>query len=374
MAPSNALNQQFRGPLDKRSEPADWKIMKRFLEFVWPALGLAAVFVSIWLLHQQFRGHSIGPEVWADLKAIPPGQYGLAIASTFVAYAVLAWYDRIALLHLGVKHISWTFIALCSFTTYALAHNIGASVFSGAMVRYRAYSTKGLTPAQIALLVGLCSLTFGLGVLLLGGLVLVTNPGQLRRLAGMLPHLLTEPTTARVIGVICLGLVTAYAAGSIFNLRPLNIGKLRIDYPRPGIMLRQFIAAPMEILGAAGIIYFALPQQGNPGYFVVLGVFMASFSAALVSEAPGGLGIFELLFIKAMPAMAPHKVLTALLVFRLFYLVLPLVFAAVVVVAFERRKLQEALSHAKPAETAKPDKPAEQKEKSERGPSSADVA
>ena len=348
--------------------------MKRFLEFLWPGLGLAAVVVSIWLLHNQFRGDSIGPEVWADLKAIPPGQYGLAVAATLIAYAALAWYDRIALMHLGVKHISWTFIALCSFTTYALAHNIGASVFSGAMVRYRAYSTKGLTPTQIALLVGLCSLTFGLGVLLLGGLLLVTDPWQLRRLAGMLPHVLTEPTTARAIGLICLGLVGTYAAGSIFNLKPLSIGKLRIEYPRPGIAIRQFIAAPMELLGAAAIIYFALPQQGNPGYFVVLGVFMASFSAALVSEAPGGLGVFELLFIKAMPHMAQHRVLTALLVFRFFYLVLPLVFATVVVVVFERGKLQEALSHAKVREPGKSDPPSVPRGKSERGRSPADVS
>ncbi|MCX4198802.1 FHIPEP family type III secretion protein, partial [Methylobacterium organophilum] len=42
------------------------------------------------------------------------------------------------LLHLGVRHLSWLFVSLCSFTTYALSHNIGASVFSGALVRYRA--------------------------------------------------------------------------------------------------------------------------------------------------------------------------------------------------------------------------------------------
>jgi glycosyltransferase 2 family protein len=353
------------------SGPTDGRLMKRFFEFVWPGLGLAAVIISIWLLHQQFRGNAVAPEVWADLKAISPGQYGLVVAATLIAYAALAWYDRIALLHLGIRYISWTFIALCSFTTYALAHNIGASVFSGAMVRYRAYSTKGLTATQIALLVGFCSLTFGLGVLLLGGLLLVAYPWQLQRLAGMLPRLLTEPATARVIGLICLGLVLAYVAGSIFNLKPLIIGKLRIKYPRPGIALRQFIAAPMEILGAAAIIYFALPQQGNPGYFVVLGVFMASFSAALASEAPGGLGVFELLFIKAMPAMAQHKVLTALLVFRFFYLVLPLIFASIVVVVFERGKLQEALSQAKKAEAGKS---VAQREKSERGPSPADVS
>jgi hypothetical protein len=40
----------------------------------------------------------------------------------------------------------------------------------------------------------------------------------------------------------------------------------------------------------------------------------------------------------------PHdKVLTALLVFRLLYLVLPLLFAGVVVLVFERRRLSEVL-------------------------------
>ncbi len=317
--------------------------MKRFKQLVWPAIGLVALAVSIWLLHQQFRGEAVGPKVLADLKTISPRQYCLAILATLVAYAALAWYDRIALLHLGIKHISWIFIGLCSFTTYALAHNVGASVVSGAMVRYRAYSTKGLSTAQIALLVGICSLTFGLGVLLLGGIVLTADPAQLRRLGRFLPHALTQPATARLIGLACLGLVAAYVVGSALRLKPLVIGRLRIEYPHLGIALRQLAASSGELLGAAGIIYFALPQQANPGYFVVLGVFIASFSAALVSESPGGLGVFELLFIKAMPAVPHDKVLTALLVFRLLYLVLPLVFAAVIVVIFERNRLEEAL-------------------------------
>ena len=318
--------------------------MKRFFEFVWPVIGLAAVILSIFLLHQQFRGEAVGPHIWAQLRAIPLHRYMLALLATLAAYAALAWYDRIALLHLGIKHISWTFVALCSFTTYALAHNIGASVFSGAMVRYRAYRTKGLTRAEITILVGLCSLTFGLGVLLVGGLILIIDPSQLRRSVGLLPDLLTNPATARTVGFISLSLVLAYAAGSVFKLPPFRIGPFGVEYPRPGIALQQFLAASTELLGAAGIIYFALPQNGNPGFFAVLAVFVASFSAALASNAPGGLGVFELLFIKAMPAVAPLNVLTALLVFRLFYLIVPLIFALVVVVLFERRQLAEALN------------------------------
>jgi len=317
--------------------------MKRLKEFAWPAVGLVALAVSIWLLHQQFHGQAVGPKVLADLKTLSFQQYGLAILSTLVAYVALAWYDRIALMHLGIKHISWAFIGLCSFTTYALAHNIGASVVSGAMVRYRAYSTKGLSTAQIALLVGICSLTFGLGVLLLGGIVLVAEPVELRRLGRLLPHVLTEPAMAQLIGLACLGLVAAYVIGSAFRFKPLIIGRVRIEYPHLNIALRQLAASSAELLGAAGIIYFALPQQHNPGYLVILGIFIASFSVALVSESPGGLGVFELLFIKAMPAVPHDKVLTALLVFRLLYLVLPLLFASVVVVIFERRRLSEAL-------------------------------
>lgn len=326
--------------------------MKRFLDLVWPIIGLIVVGVSLWLLHKEFRGEAVGAHVWANLKAISLGHYLLAGAATLVAYAALAWYDRIALMHLGVKHISWLFITLCSFTTYALGHNIGASVFSGAMVRYRAYSSKGLSAAQIAVLVAVCSLTFGVGTLFLSGLVLTLAPEQLQRLNGFLPAYLTDPRTARLIGLLCLGIVGAYAAGSILRLRPLVIAGFRIEYPRPSITLRQFLAASMELLGAAGIIYFALPEAGNPGYFFVLGVFLASFSAALLSHAPGGLGIFELFFVNAMPDVNSLDVLTALVVFRLLYLILPLVFALVVVVLFERRKLDEVL-HANSAAAAK---------------------
>src|ERR687893_1811525 len=166
--------------------------MKNVREFIWPVIGLLAVIVSGWLLYRELRGMSLD-DVWDSLTAVPSHRYALAALSTLFAYAALAWYDRIALLHLGVRHISWWFVSVCSFTTYALSHNIGASVFSGALVRYRAYSSKGLSGAQVAVLVALCSFTFGLGTILLAGVVLTVSPGLLARLEGLLPDLLTSP-------------------------------------------------------------------------------------------------------------------------------------------------------------------------------------
>ena len=309
--------------------------MKRALDFLWPVIGLAAVVFSFWLLVRELRGLSAS-DIWMSLRAIPPHSYLLGLGSTFLAYGALAWYDRIALLHLQ-KPLSWLFISLTSFTTYALSHNIGMSVFSGAVVRYRAYSSKGLTVPEIALLVAFCSFTFGLGTLTLAGIVLLVDPAFLARLFEV------PAGVAQIAGGGILALVVLYAMGSLLHLRPLEIGNFRLVYPRPAITWRQLLAGPLELIGAAGIIYFALPDAANPGFLTVLGVFLASFSAALLSHAPGGLGVLEFVFIKAMPE-APHaQVLAALIVFRLFYLIMPLAFGIVVVVLFERGRLAEVL-------------------------------
>jgi len=322
--------------------------MKKLLDYFWPILGAVAVVASLYLLYREFEHQSVGfADVWAALKAIPTTHYALGAAASLFAYFALAWYDRIALEHLGVKHISWLFISLCSFTTYALSHNIGASVFSGAMVRYRAYSTKGLSTGQVAVLVVLCSYTFGFGNVLLGGLLLTFDPDLMQRLSGFLPDIVTHRTSALIIGLLCLSAVAIYIIGSLMHFKPMRIGSFEILYPRPNVMVQQLFAAPMELIGAAAIIYFALPEAGNPGYFPVLGAFILSFSAALVSHAPGGMGVFELLFANLVPDASYPQVIAALLVWRLFYLIIPLLLGLIVVVIFERGQLGAALRRRK---------------------------
>ncbi len=101
------------------------------------------------------------------------------------------------------------------------------------------------------------------------------------------------------------------------------------------MVARQLLAGPLELLCAAAIIYVALPVENNPGYLTVLGVFLASFSLALLSHAPGGLGVLEVTFLAAMPELATADVLAALIVFRVLYLLLPFALAIFVVLGFE---------------------------------------
>lgn len=302
----------------------------KWKDYIWPAIGIGAVIVSVWLLYKELRSISL-EDVIDSLAAITLKQWLLSASCALLSYMSLAGYDRIALKHLN-KKISWLFISLCSFTAYALSHNIGASVISGAVVRYRAYSSKGLSGAEVAVLVGFCSFTFALGTLILSAIVLLIEPDLLQRFNEDIPESL-----AITAGIVILLLVALYVFGSFMQLRPLRIGsKFQLSYPRISVVWWQLLIAPLELIGAAGIIYFALPDLHHPGFLIVLGIFLVSFSAALISNAPGGLGVLEFLFITGLPNLNPADVLAALIVFRLLYLLIPFGISLIVVLVFEK--------------------------------------
>jgi len=306
--------------------------MTHYKKYIGPLIGVIVMVIACYFLYRNLSKVSLA-DIMASIERVTASQWGTAAFFALLAYIALSEYDRIALSYLG-KKLSWIYITLCSFTTYALSHNIGASVFSGAVVRYRAYSRKGLTNSEIAVLVGVCSFTFLLGVLLLSGIVLIIRPDIIHRIP--LKYDIPEGL-AVFIGGLILGFIALYVLGSIRGMKPLKIGsKFRLAYPRPGIVIQQLIIGPLELLGAAGIIYAVLPEAENPGFLIVLGVFLASFSATLVLNAPaGGLGVLELVFTAGMAGMKQTDIIAALIVFRLLYLIIPLIISLFIVGIFE---------------------------------------
>lgn len=304
----------------------------RWKDWIWPVVGLAAVALSIWLLVDELRGISLS-EVEAGFAAISWHQWLLSIVSAIVAYAALAGYDHIALLHIG-KRVNWFFVTACSFCTYALSHNMGGSIISGAVIRYRAYGTKGLNAQDVGVLVAICWFTFVMATVLLCGVFLTIKPELIDRVRSDL-----SPMSGLALGVLLLLSVAAYVFGSWLHFRPVKIWSYQVHYPRLPIVARQLIIGPLEVLAAISILYFVLPAEGNPGFITISVVFIISFAIAQISHAPGGIGVLEVVFIKALPEMNEVQVLTALLVFRLFYLVIPLLLSIVGVILFERSQL-----------------------------------
>src|SRR4051794_23926979 len=213
-------------------------LLKRYF---WPVIGLVAVVFSLWLLYREVHGISF-EDVYEGLAAIPAHRLALSVLGAVVAYGAIAGYDHIALVHIG-RRVPLLFVSLCSFTTYALSHNVGGSVLSGAVIRYRAYATKGLSGSEIGILVAVCWFTFVIAMVLVASLLLVFSPELTERFVGVLPGSVSAAT-----GVVGLLLIALYVFGSWLHLKPLKIWGMQLFYPRLPIVFAQLTIGPLEIL------------------------------------------------------------------------------------------------------------------------------
>lgn len=299
-------------------------------DIVWKFVGIAALAISVWLLSRELRNLSV-EDVWVRLTSLPPATWILAAGAAFAAYVLLGFYERLALIYLQ-RRLNPFFVHVCAATTYAFAHVIGASVLSGALIRYRAYSSKGLAPSEIATLVAFCTFTFVLGVVAVLGSVMVIQPFIVDRFSDTLPLDLTSSTGKLLIGAVAIYLIIA-----LLPLGTVRIRSLTLVYPKLTIALLQVVVSTAEIIAAAMIVYVAIPSSSNPGIIVVLGVFVFAFAAALLSHAPGGLGVFELAILTGLSDVPETDVMAALVIFRLFYFVLPFIFSVIAIAVFEVR-------------------------------------
>src|SRR5688572_15732860 len=124
---------------------------QQFLHIVGVLFSLLLFAVMLWVLHhelQQYHYHDIVQHV----AAIPARQVALAVLFTVLNYLVLTGHDVLAFRYLHYP-LSYSKIALTSFLGYAFSHNVGFALLSSASVRYRLYSTWGLSAREIATVV-----------------------------------------------------------------------------------------------------------------------------------------------------------------------------------------------------------------------------
>jgi hypothetical protein len=168
-------------------------------------LSLTIIAVAVVVLYHILR--TIEPDELLD--AIEATDWHtLIIAGLFVAagYLTLTFYDLFALRTIGRPEVPYRVAALAGFTSYAVGHNVGASVFSGGAVRYRIYSDWGLSVIEVTKICFISGLTFWLGNVTVLGLGILYAP-QAARAIDQLPL-----WTNRVFAVLLLALLTAYVA------------------------------------------------------------------------------------------------------------------------------------------------------------------
>jgi uncharacterized membrane protein YbhN (UPF0104 family) len=283
-------------------------------------LGVVLLCGAIYVVQKEFR-HLKLEDISAALAAIPHRALLLSFGWTVVAYFILTFYDRLGTIYAGHK-VSYRRAAFASFCAYALSHNLGFAAVSGAAVRYRLYSQWGLTPLQIGKTVAFCSLTFGLGGMVLGGSILFLEPRAVPFFGERLPL-----WSMWAIGAGLWAVVAAYVTLSRL-VGTVRVFGSSVELPNWRMAIVQVLLATVDVAATATIFYALLPPTPGLTWLRFLGVYVASYTAGLAANLPGGLGVFDTAMLLGLEPYVPApKVVGAILVFRLYYYIIPLFLA-----------------------------------------------
>ncbi|MBI3990080.1 MAG: UPF0104 family protein [candidate division NC10 bacterium] len=258
---------------------------KKLLHSLGSLFGLLLFAVALWVLHHELREYHYH-DVVRHVGELPAHRLFLALALTLLSYLILTGYDTLAFRY--IHHpLAYAKIALSSFLAYAFSHNPGLFVLSGAPVRYRLYSARGLSTVEITNVVAFCGLTFWLGFFTLGGMVFLLEPL-------VIPASLNLPfASVRPLGVIFLVPVGGYVLWSALRKRPLKIREWEFALPSPRLSFVQIVVASLDWALVGSILYVLLPPTATLSYPGFLGIFLQAQIVGLVSHVPGGLGVFE---------------------------------------------------------------------------------
>ncbi|PMY37902.1 MULTISPECIES: bifunctional lysylphosphatidylglycerol flippase/synthetase MprF [Pseudomonas] len=263
-----------------------------------------------------------------------------ALAATVVGFVILLGYEWSASRYAGVNLPPRT-LALGGFTAFAIGNAIGLSLLSGGSVRYRLYARHGVGAGDVAHMTLFASLSLGCALPPLAALATLSNlPAASAALR------LSEGLLASIAGAVLL--LCAILVIGIYRRRlpeqplPDNLlvkaGRRTLRLPGRRLTLLQLLITALDVAAAATVLYLLLPEAPPFGAFLL--VYLLALAAGVLSHVPGGVGVFEAILLAAFAdKLGAAPLAAALLLYRLIYVILPMLVACVLLLINEAQRL-----------------------------------
>ncbi|QVM90191.1 bifunctional lysylphosphatidylglycerol flippase/synthetase MprF [Pseudomonas entomophila] len=281
------------------------------------------------------------------MLSVPTHSLAGALLATLVGFVILLGYEWSASRYAAVQLPARTLV-LGGFSAFAIGNAIGLSMLSGGSVRYRLYARQGLGAAEVARMTVFASLSLGCALPPLAALATLSDLSAAATalrlpapLLGGIAVAVLAATTALVIGLYRRRLPEQPLAHSLL----VQFGRRTLRLPNGRLAALQLLITALDVAAAATVLYMLLPEAPPFGAFVL--VYLLALAAGVLSHVPGGVGVFEAILLAAFAnQLGAAPLAAALLLYRLIYVVLPLLVACVLLLANEARRLlfaQQAL-------------------------------
>ncbi len=288
---------------------------------------LSLLCLALWAIGSALNEYD-PQDIMTRLADTPLKAIAAAVGFTVLSYLLLGVTDLFAVRHAKVT-LPWRHVMTASFIAQAIAHSAGFGALTGSAIRYRLYASAGVSVGDVGRIVMFCTVTFFLGVAWILGIATLFEAEQIQRMTTL--PLWIGP----LVGVICLLLVLVYIVWCGPFQRSLNFGQWQFAAPSRPVAMGQIIISSIDLAVSGLTLYVLLPDLGSLGPLGFVGLYTIAIIFGVLSQSPGGIGVFEGTMLLLLPDLPADQVLGALLLYRLIYNLIPLVVATVLLGLYE---------------------------------------
>lgn len=304
-------------------------------------LGLSLLLFGLALLACWHLVREINPDQVRDsLAAVPPRALFAAMLATVLGFLLMLAYEWSASRYADVRLPAST-LALGGFCAFAIGNAVGLSALSGGSVRYRLYTRNGLGAGDVARMSLFASLSLGISLPILAALAALFDLADASAALRLPAPLLALLAVAVLLAALALGLLLArrrLAERPAPGCWQVDLGRFSLRLPGVRMSLVQLLISSLDVLIAASVLYCLLPEAPPFSSFVL--IYMLALAAGVLSHVPGGVGVFEAVLLAAFSSrIDPAGLVAAMLLYRLLYVLLPLLAAGLLLLAVEARRL-----------------------------------
>ena len=304
-------------------------------------LGLSLLLFGLALLACWHLVREINPDQVRDsLAAVPPRALFAAMLATVLGFLLMLAYEWSASRYADVRLPAST-LALGGFCAFAIGNAVGLSALSGGSVRYRLYTRNGLGAGDVARMSLFASLSLGISLPILAALAALFDLADASAALRLPAPLLALLAVAVLLAALALGLLLArkrLAERPAPGCWQVDLGRFSLRLPGVRMSLVQLLISSLDVLIAASVLYCLLPEAPPFSSFVL--IYMLALAAGVLSHVPGGVGVFEAVLLAAFSSrIDPAGLVAAMLLYRLLYVLLPLLAAGLLLLAVEAQRL-----------------------------------
>jgi len=283
--------------------------------FFHSALQILAIFflcVACWLVLKEIR--TVGwDEIQRQITTLSSSVLFLSLLFVVADYLAFSGYDFLALKYIQ-KHIAAPYVIKTAFISFAITNTTGHAYLAGGSVRYFLYARFGLTQFDVLKMIAFESLTYLLGISVVLDLCLF-----------VIHYAYANAVMHNVSYLIVLAVLMSLIS-CIYLFLPPKKWKKAFTLPSVQLKITQLIIGVADCLAATLVFYTLFRGHLSGDYFYVACVFLMAQIIGIISQVPGGLGVFEATFLSLFPHSVDQKgpLLATLISFRVLYYFLPL--------------------------------------------------